>query len=203
MVESRPPPCVICSEHVDSPPVETGLVPWSPSRSGVSLAVLRRCQYNSSPRYRIAAASQAANTPIGYASPRGYLNASAAIAARIAPAISAMFASTDSRTRVLVTAAETVLPTRTAHQFRRPRIRGRPARATAPGQDHRVTEPIGATLSVSTVNGAFLSEFPHTRQNGTRRGRFTVTVGSGAAAVDVQTFAGGIMLKRQGAPDKR
>ncbi len=66
-----------------------------------------------------------------------------------------------------------------------------------------VTEPINATLSVSTVNGAFSSEFPHTRQNGTRRGRFTVRVGSGAAAIDVQTFAGAIMLKRRGAPDMR
>ena len=100
--------------------VETDLVSCARFRSGVAFTVLRRFRYNSIPRYRIAAANQAANTPIGYAMPRGYLNASAAIAASIAPAISAMFASTGSRTRVLATAAVTVLPTRTAPAATRP-----------------------------------------------------------------------------------
>ena len=58
-----------------------------------------------------------------------------------------------------------------------------------------VPGPVDATLHVSTVSGAFATPFPMTRENGPRRGRFTVTFGDGAASVDVATFNGGIVVR--------
>ena len=58
-----------------------------------------------------------------------------------------------------------------------------------------VPEPIHATVHVSTVSGAFASPLPMTREAGSRRGRFTVTFGNGAASVDVETFNGGIVVQ--------
>ena len=62
-----------------------------------------------------------------------------------------------------------------------------------------VAEPVNARINVSTVNGAFSSALAHTRQDGPRRGRFTVVFGTGAATVDAQTFAGAILVR---APEK-
>jgi hypothetical protein len=61
-----------------------------------------------------------------------------------------------------------------------------------------VPEPVDATLHVSTVSGGFATPFPMTREDGRRRGRFTVTFGSGAASVDVATFNGGIVVRPPG-----
>jgi hypothetical protein len=61
-----------------------------------------------------------------------------------------------------------------------------------------VPEPVHATLHVSTVSGAFSSPLPMTRENGPRRGRFTVMFGNGAASVDVSTFNGGIVVRPPG-----
>lgn len=58
-----------------------------------------------------------------------------------------------------------------------------------------VPEPVNATLSVSTVSGAFSSSLPRVRQEGTRRGRFSLRFGGGSATVDLQTFNGAIVLK--------
>jgi len=58
-----------------------------------------------------------------------------------------------------------------------------------------VPEPVNATLTVSTVSGAFSSSLPHTRQEGTRRGRFSIRFGGGGATVDLQTFNGAVILK--------
>ena len=58
-----------------------------------------------------------------------------------------------------------------------------------------VPEPVNARVNVSTVSGAFSSALAHTRQDGARRGRFTVVFGSGTATVQAQTFAGGIVLR--------
>jgi DUF4097 and DUF4098 domain-containing protein YvlB len=60
-------------------------------------------------------------------------------------------------------------------------------------------EPVNARVNVSTVRGAFSSALPHTRQDGPRRGRFTVVFGTGTATVEAQTFAGGIVVR---VPDK-
>jgi DUF4097 and DUF4098 domain-containing protein YvlB len=58
-----------------------------------------------------------------------------------------------------------------------------------------VPEPVHATVHVSTVSGAFASPLPMTREDGPRRGRFTVTFGEGSASVDVATFNGGIVVQ--------
>ena len=58
-----------------------------------------------------------------------------------------------------------------------------------------VDQPVNAKVAVSTVSGAFSSPLPHTRQEGSRRGRFSVTFGTATANVEVQSFAGGIVIK--------
>ena len=58
-----------------------------------------------------------------------------------------------------------------------------------------VAEPFNATLHVTTVSGGFSSSLPSTREDGPRRGRFTVKFGTGAANVDVETFNGGIVVR--------
>jgi hypothetical protein len=62
-----------------------------------------------------------------------------------------------------------------------------------------VPEPVNARVNVSTVSGVFSSAIAHTRQEGQRRGRFIMIFGTGAATVEVQTFAGGVVLR---APEK-
>lgn len=63
-----------------------------------------------------------------------------------------------------------------------------------------VPEPVNARVSVSTVSGAFASALPHTRQEGQRRGRFTVVFGTGTASVETQTFAGAIVIRAPEGP---
>jgi hypothetical protein len=58
-----------------------------------------------------------------------------------------------------------------------------------------VPPPVNATVHVSTVSGAFASPLPMTRQEGSRRGSFTVKFGNGAASLDVETFNGGIVVQ--------
>jgi len=58
-----------------------------------------------------------------------------------------------------------------------------------------VQEPVNATVHVSTVSGAFSSSLAMTREEGSRRGSFTVKFGNGAASVDVETFDGGIIVR--------
>lgn len=65
-----------------------------------------------------------------------------------------------------------------------------------------VTDPVNATLAISTVQGGFSSAFPVERRAGMRRGQFTVKVGTGAASVEVQTFNGGIVLKKPDSTDR-
>lgn len=62
-----------------------------------------------------------------------------------------------------------------------------------------VTEGTNATVSVSTFNGEFESEFPVTLTD-TRKGRrFSFTLGSGSAQVTLESFQGSIRLVRPGA----
>jgi hypothetical protein len=63
-----------------------------------------------------------------------------------------------------------------------------------------VPQPVNARVNVSTVNGGFSSALPYARQEGQRRGRFTVVFGSGTATVEAQTFAGGILVRT---PERR
>jgi DUF4097 and DUF4098 domain-containing protein YvlB len=58
-------------------------------------------------------------------------------------------------------------------------------------------DPVNASFDVSTVTGAFASAFEGVRTQGARRGRFSVKVGSGAAIVDVESFSGGIVVRRE------
>ncbi len=58
-----------------------------------------------------------------------------------------------------------------------------------------VPEPVNATVHVSTVSGAFSSSLAMTREEGARRGSFTVRFGNGAANVDAETFNGGIVVR--------
>jgi len=59
-------------------------------------------------------------------------------------------------------------------------------------------QPVDATFHVSTVSGAFTTTLPSTREDGPRRGRFTVRVGKGSANVDVETFNGGVVVRPDG-----
>jgi hypothetical protein len=61
-----------------------------------------------------------------------------------------------------------------------------------------VAEGANATVSVSTFNGEFASEFPVTLTE-TRKGkRFNFTIGSGSAQVTLESFQGSIELVRPG-----
>jgi DUF4097 and DUF4098 domain-containing protein YvlB len=66
-----------------------------------------------------------------------------------------------------------------------------------------LSEPVNATFHVSTVSGGFASAYPMTREEGPRRGRFTVKIGTGAASVDVETFNGGIVIRPPEATPKK
>ncbi len=63
-----------------------------------------------------------------------------------------------------------------------------------------VPPPVSATFHVSTLSGVFTSLYPATREEGPRRGRFTMRVGNGAASVDVETFNGAILVRKPDAP---
>jgi len=67
--------------------------------------------------------------------------------------------------------------------------------------DLTVTVPqVNATVSVSTFNGGFESDFPLTLSS-TRGGkRLSFTLGSGSARVELESFDGSIALRRAGAP---
>ena len=57
--------------------------------------------------------------------------------------------------------------------------------------------PLNAVITVATFNGDFESAFPVTIKE-TRRGkRFTFTVGTGGATVELETFEGTIRLGRE------
>ena len=59
-----------------------------------------------------------------------------------------------------------------------------------------------ATVSVSTFNGEFESEFPVTLRE-TRKGkRFSFTIGSGSAQVTLESFQGSVQLVRPGHPKR-
>jgi hypothetical protein len=61
-----------------------------------------------------------------------------------------------------------------------------------------VAEGASATVSVSTFNGEFESEFPVTLRE-TRKGkRFSFTIGSGSAQVTLESFQGSVQLVRPG-----
>lgn len=61
-----------------------------------------------------------------------------------------------------------------------------------------VAEGTNATVSVSTFNGEFESEFPVTLRD-TRKGkRFNFTIGSGSAQVTLESFQGSVQLVRPG-----
>jgi DUF4097 and DUF4098 domain-containing protein YvlB len=61
-----------------------------------------------------------------------------------------------------------------------------------------VAEGTNATVSVSTFNGEFESEFPVSLRE-TRKGkRFSFTIGSGSAQVTLESFQGSVQLVRPG-----
>ncbi len=61
-----------------------------------------------------------------------------------------------------------------------------------------VAQTTNATVSVSTFNGGFESEFPVTLRE-TRKGqRFSFTIGSGSAQVTLESFQGSVQLVRPG-----
>lgn len=59
-----------------------------------------------------------------------------------------------------------------------------------------VPPPVGATVSIATVEGGFSTDLPYTVTERTRRGIFTATIGSGSAQVQMESFSGGIVLRR-------
>ena len=65
-----------------------------------------------------------------------------------------------------------------------------------------VPEKANATLMVRTYNGGFRSTFPIKTgdEDQQRRKRFTVTLGSGSAHVELESFGGTISLRRPGEP---
>jgi DUF4097 and DUF4098 domain-containing protein YvlB len=64
--------------------------------------------------------------------------------------------------------------------------------------DVTVAVPAGANASVtvSTFNGDFDSDFPVTLAGGRQGKRFTFTIGSGSATLDLESFQGSIRLER-------
>ena len=63
----------------------------------------------------------------------------------------------------------------------------------------RVSDRISATVSVSTFSGEFESDFP-VQLTGTKKRRFTFTLGGGSARVDLESFDGTTALRRAGGP---
>lgn len=65
-----------------------------------------------------------------------------------------------------------------------------------------VPERANVTISVSTFNGDFESDFPVTI-TGTRGKRFNFTLGSGSARLELESFGGSIRLRRPGTGRRR
>jgi DUF4097 and DUF4098 domain-containing protein YvlB len=66
--------------------------------------------------------------------------------------------------------------------------------------DVTVTVPqVNATVSVSTFSGDFDSDFPLVLNNTRGSRRFTFTLGSGSARLELESFDGSIALRRSGA----
>jgi len=65
-----------------------------------------------------------------------------------------------------------------------------------------VADKSNATILVRTYNGSFQSTFPVKVDSGDqeRRKRFTLTVGSASAHVELETFGGRVLLRRPGEP---
>lgn len=63
-----------------------------------------------------------------------------------------------------------------------------------------VAEKVNATLTVRTYNGEFRSSFPLKLDDQNTRRRFTLTFGNGSARVEIESFNGGIQLRRPGEP---
>lgn len=57
-----------------------------------------------------------------------------------------------------------------------------------------------ATVSISTYNGEFESEFPVTFTGTKHRKQFTFMIGSGTARIELESFQGAIQLRRPGSP---
>jgi DUF4097 and DUF4098 domain-containing protein YvlB len=61
-------------------------------------------------------------------------------------------------------------------------------------------DKVNASVSVSTFNGSFSSDFP-VKSNETKHGkRFNFTLGNGSARIELESFQGEIELRRQGSP---
>jgi hypothetical protein len=63
-----------------------------------------------------------------------------------------------------------------------------------------VPDKVNATLVVQTYNGGFKSTFPLKLEDQNPRKRFTLTLGSGSARVELESFGGTIALRRPGEP---
>ena len=61
-------------------------------------------------------------------------------------------------------------------------------------------EKVNATLRVRTYGGSFRSTFPVKLEDPDRRNRFTLTLGDGSARVELESFNGGIALRRPNEP---
>jgi len=59
-------------------------------------------------------------------------------------------------------------------------------------------ENANATVSVNTFNGTFESDFPVTLTGKSQRRKFSFTIGTGSARVDLESFGGDIRLARPG-----
>ena len=59
-------------------------------------------------------------------------------------------------------------------------------------------ESSSATVSVSTFNGEFESEFPVTLREARKGKRFSFTIGGGSAQVSLESFQGTVQLVRPG-----
>lgn len=63
-----------------------------------------------------------------------------------------------------------------------------------------LAEGANATVAVRTYNGSFRSTFPVKLSEETPRRRFSLTLGSGSARVELESFNGSISLRRPGEP---
>jgi DUF4097 and DUF4098 domain-containing protein YvlB len=63
-----------------------------------------------------------------------------------------------------------------------------------------VPEHVNAMLLVRTYNGSFRSTFPVKQDDQNPRKRFTLTLGTGSARVELESFGGTIALRRPGEP---
>jgi DUF4097 and DUF4098 domain-containing protein YvlB len=63
-----------------------------------------------------------------------------------------------------------------------------------------VPEKVNLTMSVRTYNGGFRSTFPVKQDDSGNRKRFSLTLGSGSARAELESFNGSIALRRPGEP---